>query len=84
MIMEGTMQGAPLPLDRWAAITIPTLVIYGSAGPAWSLNAAKALVELLPNAEGQALEGQFHDLTPDVLTPQYLRSSFSPESLQKR
>jgi len=69
MIMDGTMQGNPLPLDRWAAITIPTLVIYGGAGPAWSRNAAEALIELLPHAERRGLEGQFHDLTPDVLTP---------------
>lgn len=69
MIMEGMMQGAPLPSDRWTGITIPTLVIYGGAGPAWSRNAAKALIDLLPNAERQTLEGQFHTLTPEVLTP---------------
>jgi pimeloyl-ACP methyl ester carboxylesterase len=69
MIMEGTMQGGPLPVDRWKAVTIPTLVIYGSAGPDWSRNAAQALIKLLPNAEEQKLEGHFHDLTPDVLTP---------------
>lgn len=68
-IMEGTMRGGPLPVDRWKAVTIPTLVIYGGAGPAWSQNAAKALVKLLPNAEEQKLEGQFHDLTPDMLSP---------------
>ena len=68
-IMDGTMQGTPLPADRWATITIPTLVIYGGAGPAWSRNAAEALVGLLPNAERRTLESQFHDLTPDVLTP---------------
>ena len=68
-IMEGTMQGNPLPADRWKAVTIPTLVIYGGAGPAWSRNAAGALIELLPNAQPRALEGQFHDLAPDVLTP---------------
>ena len=69
MIMNGTMRGTPLPVDRWAAIKIPTLVIYGGAGPAWSRNAAEALVELLPHAERQALDGQFHDLMPDVLAP---------------
>jgi pimeloyl-ACP methyl ester carboxylesterase len=68
-IMDGTMQGTPLPVDRWAAITIPTLVIYGGDGPAWSRNAAEALVRLLPTAERQALQGQFHALTPDLLTP---------------
>jgi pimeloyl-ACP methyl ester carboxylesterase len=69
MIMDGTMQGTRLPADRWATITIPTLVLYGGAGPAWSCNAAEALVEMLPNAERQTLEGQFHELTPDILTP---------------
>ena len=68
-IMEGTMRGAPLPVDRWADVTIPTLVIYGDAGPAWSRNAAEALVDLFPQAERRTLEGQFHDLTPDALTP---------------
>ncbi len=68
-IMDGTMQGTPLPVARWVAVTIPTLVIYGGAGPAWSRNAAEELVELLPHAEPRILEGQFHDLTPDVLTP---------------
>lgn len=69
MIMDGTMQGTPLPVDRWSTVTIPTLVIYGGSGPAWSRNAAEALIDLLPNAERKPLEGQFHDLTPEVLTP---------------
>jgi pimeloyl-ACP methyl ester carboxylesterase len=68
-IMEGTMRGGPLPVDRWKDITIPTLVIYGGEGPAWSRNAAEALVKLLPHAERHPLEGQFHTLTPDALTP---------------
>jgi pimeloyl-ACP methyl ester carboxylesterase len=69
MIMDGTMRGAPLPSDRWATVTIPTLVIYGGAGPAWARNAAESLIKLLPQAEPQILEGQFHTLTPEVLTP---------------
>ena len=68
-IMEGTMRGAPLPVDRWTAVTIPTLVMYGGAGHAWSRNAAESLVELLPNASSEVLEGQFHELSPEVLTP---------------
>jgi pimeloyl-ACP methyl ester carboxylesterase len=68
-IMDGMMRGNSLPVDRWNAVTLPTLVIYGSLGPAWSRNSAEALIELLPHAERRALEGQFHDLTPDVLTP---------------
>jgi len=67
-ILDGTNQGAPLPADRWANVTIPTLVIYGSAGPAWARNAAESLVKLLPHAERRALDAQFHDLSPNVLT----------------
>jgi pimeloyl-ACP methyl ester carboxylesterase len=67
-IMEGTMRGAPLPVDRWTAVTIPTLVMYGGAGHDWSRNAAESLVELLPNASSEVLEGQFHELSPEVLT----------------
>jgi pimeloyl-ACP methyl ester carboxylesterase len=69
MIMNGTMRGTPLPIDRWSAVSIPTLVIYGGDGPAWSRNAAESLVALLPRAEGKALEGQFHTLAPEALTP---------------
>jgi len=69
IIMDGTMKGTPLPVDRWKAVTIPILVIYGGAGPDWSRNAAEALIKLLPHAERRALEGQFHELTPDELTP---------------
>jgi len=69
MIMDGTMRGMPLPMERWSAVNIPTLVIYSSDGPAWSRNAAGSLVALLPHAEGKALQGQFHTLTPDALTP---------------
>jgi pimeloyl-ACP methyl ester carboxylesterase len=69
MIMNGTMRGAPLPVDRWSAVTIPTLVIYGGDGPVWSRHAAESLVALLPHAESKALEGQFHTLTADALTP---------------
>jgi pimeloyl-ACP methyl ester carboxylesterase len=44
MLMDGTMRGAPLPTERWSAVTMPTLVIYGGEGPAWSRNAAESLV----------------------------------------
>ena len=68
-IMEGTMRGRQLPVDRWQDVRIPTLVIYGGEGPAWSRNAAETLVKLLPHAERHPLEGQFHTLTPDALAP---------------
>jgi pimeloyl-ACP methyl ester carboxylesterase len=68
-IMDDTMVGRPLPVDRWANVTMPALVIDGSASPAWFHSAAQALVQTLPNAQRQTLEGQAHDVTPDALAP---------------
>ena len=69
IIMDGTMRGVPLPPARWSSIGIPVLVMYGGGGPVWSQSAAKALLELLPNARQEILEGQFHTLTPEILAP---------------
>src|SRR5882757_1085748 len=32
-LLAGTVSGDPLPTDRWAAVTVPTLVIDGGASP---------------------------------------------------
>jgi pimeloyl-ACP methyl ester carboxylesterase len=69
MIMDGTMRGTPLPTERWSTVRVPTLVIYGGDGPVWSRNAAESLVALLPQVQSKALQGEFHTLTPDALTP---------------
>lgn len=60
---------ATLATEPMEEVAVPTLVIYGGAGPEWSRNGAEALIKLLPHAERQTLEGQFHQLTPDALTP---------------
>jgi pimeloyl-ACP methyl ester carboxylesterase len=51
------------------SITAPTLVIDGSASPAWARNAARALTNRLPNAEHRTLEGQTHQVAPEALSP---------------
>jgi hypothetical protein len=48
---------------------MPTLVLDGGASPAWMRNAARAVVGMLPNAWGRTLEGQTHDVAPEVLAP---------------
>jgi pimeloyl-ACP methyl ester carboxylesterase len=68
-IMGSTMSGAPLPSDRWAAITVPVLVMHSNATAPWLIAAAHALAELLPTASLQAVEGQFHSAEADVLAP---------------
>ena len=68
-IMGTTMSGAPLPRDRWAAVTVPILVMHGTGTEPWLITAAKALAELLPTASLQAVQGQQHSTTADVLAP---------------
>lgn len=68
-IMGTTMSGAPLPRDRWAAVTLPILVMHGTGTEPRLIAAARALAELLSTASLQAVEGQQHSAAADVLAP---------------
>ncbi|MGD8192853.1 alpha/beta fold hydrolase [Brevibacillus ginsengisoli] len=68
-IMGDTMSGNPLPADRWSSVSIPTLVMGGGTSPEYQQNAVKALADGLPNAKLRILEGQDHNVAPDLLTP---------------
>ncbi|MFD1542700.1 alpha/beta fold hydrolase [Nonomuraea guangzhouensis] len=68
-IMGSTMSGAPLPADRWAAITMPVLVMHGTGTMPWLITAAQALADLLPTATLRAVPGENHGTTADVLAP---------------
>jgi pimeloyl-ACP methyl ester carboxylesterase len=68
-IMGDTMRGNPLPLKRWASVTVPTLVMDGGESPAWQRTAVHALVDVLPHAQRRSLEGQTHGVAPDALAP---------------
>jgi pimeloyl-ACP methyl ester carboxylesterase len=64
------MQGKPLPTDRWTRVTVPALVMYGTASnPGWMGGAAEAIAALLPHAEMRVLEGQDHNVDPVVIAP---------------
>jgi hypothetical protein len=63
------MKGKPLPTKKWASLTSPTLVIVGGNSEAFFHNGAKALVDVLPNAQRRVLEGQMHGVDPAVLAP---------------
>jgi pimeloyl-ACP methyl ester carboxylesterase len=70
--MEGLMYGKPLPPERakrWASISVPTLVLDGGASEQFMHTGADALAEVLPNAKRGTLEGQTHDVNPEVLAP---------------
>ncbi|MGH2536185.1 MAG: alpha/beta fold hydrolase [Candidatus Promineifilaceae bacterium] len=61
------MQNKPLPIGRWATVTVPVLVADGGASDAWIHNGADALAKMLPSATRRTLEGQSHMVTPEVL-----------------
>src|SRR5438093_11116125 len=61
--------GNPEPLKQWASVGIPTLVMVGSESPPYQQHAVRALVEILPKAQLRTLEGQTHDVAPEILGP---------------
>jgi pimeloyl-ACP methyl ester carboxylesterase len=70
--MEGLMFGKPIPPERakrWASISVPTLVIDGGASEPFMHGGAEALAKVLPNARRDTLDGQTHDVNPEVLAP---------------
>lgn len=58
-----------LPTDRAAIVKVPTLVAAGSATFPFMLDTARALADAIPDAQLQILEGQTHDVSPEVLAP---------------
>src|SRR6266496_1624041 len=65
-IMGGT--GA-VPVERWAAIRTPTLVMCGGSSYPFMLATAETITKALPNAELRILDGQTHEVQPAVLAP---------------
>ncbi|OUS75954.1 hypothetical protein B1748_14150 [Paenibacillus sp. MY03] len=69
MIMGTTQSGNPLPAGRWN-VAIPTLIMTGENSEPLFHDAARALVELLPEATAHLLAGQDHSavvMSPDVV-----------------
>jgi pimeloyl-ACP methyl ester carboxylesterase len=62
-----------------AKLSLPLLVLNGTASAPWLAETARALVAALPNARGTALEGQAHSPAPEVLAP-VLVSFFQEQS----
>lgn len=55
----------------------------GGASPPYQHAAVRALFQVLPHAEGRTLEGQTHEVAPEVLAP-VLESFFSDGGGQDR
>lgn len=68
-LMGDTQDGKPLPVDRWAGVTVPTLVMAGGKSSDWMKNGQTALAEVLPTAQHQVLDGQTHMLKAEAVAP---------------
>lgn len=61
------MGDGSLPIDALARIGTPTTVLSGGASPEWMREAANAAAAAIPGARTVVLDGQTHDVAPDVL-----------------
>ena len=64
-----TGSGKPCLAQRWAAATVPTLVMDGGKSPAWMRHVMRELADVLPNAKYDTLDGQTHMLKPQAVAP---------------
>jgi pimeloyl-ACP methyl ester carboxylesterase len=81
-ILAGTQSGKPLPADRWSAATAPTLVMVGSKSEAFFHSGAKALVELLLNAQYRSLEGRDHGAV--MMAPKDIAAAINAFAAERR
>ncbi len=58
-----------VPIERAAHILVPTLVMNGGASYPFMYETARALSQAIPHAQLRILEGQTHDVAPEVLAP---------------
>jgi len=63
------MGDGSVPTERAMSVAVPTLVIDGGSSPQWMREAADALAGVVPTSQRLTLEGQTHDVAPDVLSP---------------
>jgi pimeloyl-ACP methyl ester carboxylesterase len=70
LVYEASIVGdLTLPTAQLKSIHAPTLAVYGGAGPAFMGDGAKALAEALSDGRVRELDGQTHDIVPEVLAP---------------
>ena len=62
-------EGHALPAARLSHISIPTLVMHGSAGAPFMRDVAREISEAIPQAQLRTLARQTHGVSPKVLAP---------------
>jgi pimeloyl-ACP methyl ester carboxylesterase len=60
---------ADVPIEKAARVIAPALVMAGSATYPFMLTTAKTLANTMPHAQYRTLEGQTHEVNPEVLAP---------------
>lgn len=68
-IVQDYQRGRPLPPQRWASVTVPTLVMDGGKSPQWMRRGNHALSLVLPNTHYRTLNGHTHALKPKAHAP---------------
>ncbi len=74
-ILGDGQSGSPLPLRKYASVSVPTLVMDGTVflgreeGHAWMRHGADEIARVLPNAQRRTLEGQDHGAADQELVP---------------
>jgi pimeloyl-ACP methyl ester carboxylesterase len=68
-VMSEHSRGGKTPADQANTVTIPALVLAGSASPQWMIDAGRQIADALPNGRLGVLEGQEHIVPPEVLAP---------------
>ncbi len=69
LVYEATIVGdGSLPVEQARAVPTPALVVAGGTNP-FMCRAAEALAGALPGSRARILEGQNHDIQPEVLGP---------------
>jgi pimeloyl-ACP methyl ester carboxylesterase len=58
-----------VPVERAAAVRVPTLLMTGGRGAPFMLETARTLSKVIPRATLRTLNGQTHVVQPEVLAP---------------
>ncbi|MCR8636644.1 alpha/beta fold hydrolase [Paenibacillus radicis (ex Xue et al. 2023)] len=59
-LLDGFLEGKPLPAKLWSTVTVPTLVLEGTESPTALRHGAQALANVLPNAQLLSKKGLGH------------------------
>lgn len=71
-LLDGFMEGKSLPTELWNTVSMPTLVLEGIESPAALRHGAKALANVLPNAQLLSKKGLGHTkkLATKIIAPE--------------